>query len=230
MPDKDKITSIFESLDKTSESPPPSKYKKKKDLPIALIITVVVIALGLALTLISIKIMNCDHLVNYYEYKKEYIQSNLSNKTEERIKKEIEELERSSKVRKDLALFTKYFIIIFIIFVFIYILLLIYDSNNGKRYMSVNMHILFLLFIVLSLIIIPILSIAISSINIENYNSEKYTNKDNEIVNRYDEFYANKKVNKTHSKQIRDMQIAMLVLDSFALFSVYFGVKKNNNS
>ena len=200
MPGKDDLTSMFESLDKTSESLPSSKSNKNIYFYVAImvIIMVVVIVLGLTLTLISIKIMNCDHLVNYYEYKKEYIQSNLSNKTEERIKKEIEELERSSKVRKDLALFTKYFIIIFIIFVFIYILLLIYDSNNGKRYMSVNMHILFLLFIVLSLIIIPILSIAISSINIENYNSEK----------------------------IRDMQIAMLVLDSFALFSIYFGVKK----
>ena len=215
MSDKENVSNMLDNLDKTSETD-----SKKNYLSITLIIMPVVIGLGLVLTLFSIQIMNCDHLVNYYEYKKEYIQSNLFNKTEEEIKKEIEELERSSKLRKDLALFNKYFIIIFIIIVFIYILFWIYDNSNDNKYITNKMNIFSVFLGKLSSTIINILSIAISSINIENYNSEKYTNKDNQIVNRYDEFYANKKVNKTHSKQINDMQIAILVLNSLVLITL----------
>jgi len=190
-----------------------------------LFIYILVIVTTIILLIFQIK--NCDYLIDYYEYKKEYINS--SNKTPDEKKKEINNLEKNSKERKQLALFNKYFIICFIIYTCIVILLFVSMQYFPKIFDKVNDSTFIIIFAcsyflyIISFYTIVIISIAISSINIENYRiNEKDERSNNVIYNKYDDYYANKEVSKTHSQQIFDRQIVVLVFNSLLLLFTLF--------
>jgi len=103
-----------------------------------------------------LEILNCDYLIKYYY---EYGEKKDNNQI--------------YKKAKDFALFTKYFIIIFIIFAFILGGLLFYKKNQSKQLINKYRKIIYFvcLLFYIYILIISFLSIKISVDNIFFYNS-----------------------------------------------------------
>jgi Trk-type K+ transport system membrane component len=110
---------------------------------IGIIVTIIfgLLCIGISLILPILMIKNCEYLVDFYEYKKELLKelenkTDISNKTEQEIKEleqQIDELKKSGKtdkIRQNLGLFAKYFIIVYIIIIFLIVSIIIYNYSK----------------------------------------------------------------------------------------------------